>query len=233
MVSDQITHASRPTVADVGQPGRRAHWRSVPAMAGIAYALSWIVGLVVWPTNLGIGSSDLTVAADYRANAGHAVVQYLLIEGVAGVFLAVVIGSLVLPTRNRPSSVALRAAVIAGLVAAALSVTLFVIGLVIVRDASHHHVTSAGNAFDLVNRLDGFKMLLLAIAALGVAAGSSRGALPRWLILAGYVLAATLIVSGISYGLLASGLAWTVYVSGPLLVLWIPSIGYATSGDSQ
>jgi hypothetical protein len=40
------------------------------------------------------------------------------------------------------------------------------------------------------------------------------------------VLAAvSLIVSGVSYLLLANALAWTVYFSGPLLLLWITATG--------
>jgi hypothetical protein len=223
MVTQQITHPAPRSVA-----GSHS-WRTVPAIAGVAYALVWVVGLLVWPTNLGIGSADPAVAADYRANAGQAIAQYLLVEGVAGLLLAVVIGSLVGPAWNRPASATLRTAVIAGFGAAALSVTLFVVGMVVVSDASDHHVGGAGNAFDLVNRLDGVKMLLLAVTAFGIAASSSRLLLPRWLTLASYVVAASLAVSGISYLLLASGLAWTVYVSGPLLVLWIPLVGRASS----
>jgi hypothetical protein len=217
-------------VVQTARPVRPSRWRSLPAAAGLAYSVTWIVGLAVWPTNLSIGSSHLAVTNDYRAHAGHAIAQYALVEGVAGLLLAVVIGSLIRTASTRHGSIALRIAVVTGTTAAALSVTQFVIGMVLVAYASDGHVASAGTAFDLVNRLDGVKMLLIAATAVGLAAPRRSTPLPNWLAGSSDIAAIALAVSGVTYIALASGLAWIVYVSGPLLVLWVPAIAYWSAG---
>ena len=67
--------------------------------------------------------------------------------------------------------------------------------------------TAPGTAhllYDAVNRLDGVKMLALAVLAVAAAAS---GVLPRWLRYAGIALAITITASGVAYLLLLQGLA--------------------------
>jgi hypothetical protein len=72
----------------------------------------------------------------------------------------------------------------------------------------------------------------------GLAAASSRigrgardgGAglvLPRWLRVTALLLAAALAVSGYGYLTLTNALAWTAFVSGVLLLLWVTGTGIA------
>lgn len=58
--------------------------------------------------------------------------------------------------------------------------------------------------------------------------------LPRWLRTVAGLTALTLTVSGGAYLLLAGSASWTVYLSGPLLLLWITATGVwlrASSAD--
>ena len=63
-------------------------------VAGVAYVLAWVVGLGVWPMNLGVDASDAKVVATYTGHESVAVTQYLLVEGVAAIALAVVVVAL-------------------------------------------------------------------------------------------------------------------------------------------
>ena len=77
-----------------------------------------------------------------------------------------------------------------------------------------------------MNRLDGVKMLALAsIAAYLSARRTWDRRPPTWLRAAAALAAAALAVSGLDYLLLANSLAWTVYISGPLLLAWIAATG--------
>jgi hypothetical protein len=67
--------------------------------------------------------------------------------------------------------------------------------------------------FQMVNRMDGGKMLVLAV--LGAAAAAAP-ALPRWLRYAGAALAVAITASGVVYLLLLQSLA---LLAGPALVL--------------
>jgi len=67
--------------------------------------------------------------------------------------------------------------------------------------------------FQMVNRMDGVKMLVLAVLGAAVAAAP---ALPRWLRWTGAALAVAIAASGVVYLLLLQGL---MLLAGPALVL--------------
>lgn len=210
-------------------PAREARRRYVPATAGLAYLLAWIVGLSVWPVNLALNATAAQAAASHAAHPAEAATQYLLAEGLAGLLLAVVLGSALLPRlRVRASRPAVGTAVVLGAVAVVVSVTQCVIGLVLTAAAAGHHVSTSGELFQLLNRLDGVKMFALAITAVCLAAVKSPSpVLPRWLRVAGILLAVALVASGYAYLTLTNSLAWTAYVSGVLLLVWVAGTGIA------
>jgi hypothetical protein len=199
-------------------------------LAGAAYTIAWLAGLAVWPTNLGIDSSDAAVTSAYRTSAGQAVAQYLLVEGLAGLLLGVVITALARRTAARSAPRLRDMAITAGLSAAVISVAQAVVGLAIVVEARGGHVAAAGRAFDTADRLDGVKMLLIAVAAAAFAVTPwSTRRVPRWLTVLSYALAVSIAVSGVGYRLLTGSLGWTAYVSGPLLLVWVPAVGFWAS----
>jgi hypothetical protein len=86
------------------------------------------------------------------------------------------------------------------------------------------HVGDGG--VQVLMRLDGAKMFLLAAMAVALSAVAlTSHALPRWLAPLGFLLAASLAVSGLGYVLLVQGLASAVYVSGTLLLAFVTSTG--------
>ena len=78
--------------------------------------------------------------------------------------------------------------------------------------------------YEAVNRLDGVKMLALAILAL---AGAASGALPRWLRYTGITLAVVITASGLAYLLLLASLAFLAVPAGVLLLAFITGTGLA------
>jgi hypothetical protein len=97
----------------------------------------------------------------------------------------------------------------------------FVLGAVLAGTAAPG---TAHLLYAAVNRLDGVKMLALAILGL---AGAVSGVLPRWLRYTGIALAITMVASGVPYLLLLQGGAVLAYVSGPVLMLFITGTGIA------
>jgi hypothetical protein len=78
----------------------------------------------------------------------------------------------------------------------------------------------------LIDRLDGVKMIALALMAAAAAVLVRRGCLlPPWLGLTGGVLAVALLTSATGYLLLDGAPASAVMVSGPLLLLFVGSTG--------
>jgi hypothetical protein len=212
-----------------GSEGRaegRPSWPGrLPAYAGILYLAAWITGLAVWPSNLALNATSTEVAAAYRSQAGPAATQYLLVEGLAGVLLGVVLAAAVLSADGGRLVVRARPIAVLGIVAVAVSLTQCVLGLLLISAAQHGDIGQAGSLSALVTRLDGVKMLALAGAAAYLAAGHPGRGGPWWLRLAAGLAAITLLLSGCTYLLLANSAAWTVYLSGPLLLVWITATG--------
>ncbi len=220
------------TAAPAGTRPRRsaggAGWRGyLPGGAGVAYLAAWVAGLAAWLSNLPLNASAAQTAASYAAHQGQAAVQYLLVEGLAGVLLGIVLGCAVRSAAWRGQAGApARGAAVLGAVAVVTSVAQCVIGLVLVAAAAGHDVTRCGDLSDLVNRLDGVKMLALAATGACLAAvGGPAPVLPRWLRVVTVPFIIALVTSGYAYLALSQALAWTAYVSGLLLLLWVTGLG--------
>ncbi|WP_326594275.1 hypothetical protein [Streptomyces sp. NBC_01294] len=82
--------------------------------------------------------------------------------------------------------------------------------------------------FEMVQRVDGVKMLALAALAAAACAACRHGTLlRRWEVVIGWVLAATITASGMGCLLLSTALTPTALISLPLLLIWIAALGAA------
>jgi hypothetical protein len=223
-----------------------ARW---PAVAGLSYLAAWVAGLAVWPSNLAVNATSGQVTAAYQGHQAVAAIQYLLVEGLAGLLLGTVLAAVLRATARGPRLAGVRPAAGLGALAVTISLVQCVLGLLLVAAAAD--ASRAGLLFALVNRLDGVKMLALAGTAAwlvtrrgapwrstarsgaarsgagrhdpGPADGGTR--LPRWLQVIAGLAALALAGSAMAYLLLAGSLAGLVYLSGPLLLAWITGTG--------
>jgi hypothetical protein len=208
---------------------------TAPAVAGVAYLVAWLAGLAVWPSNLDVAASGSQVVTAYTGHRDVAMLQSLLVHGVAAVALVVVVLALGQAARHHDEGPLAPATVVAGVGAALVSLVQCALGLLLagwaVPDANS---ARAGDLFAAINRLDGVKMLALAAMAATAAALVRRThLLPGWLVYLGAVLAVALVVSGIGYLLLSSALAPAAFVSGPLLLIWVTAVGISLGGSSR
>ncbi len=216
--------ASRASLAE-RTPGGSNWRRYLPGAFGIAYVAAWAAGLAAWPVNLALNATASQVAASHRSHPAEATVQYLLVEGLAGLLLGAVLAAALL-SASRGRTAARTGAVALGAAAVSVSVAQCVVGLFLTAAATGHKVTRSGALFDVFNRLDGVKMLALAGVALLI--GTSMNlpvALPRWLRAVSVSLAAALVASGYAYLSLTNALAWIAFIAGPLLLLWVAAMG--------
>ena len=201
---------------------------TAPTVAGVAYTTAWLLGLAVWPSNLDVAATNVKVVATYSAHQGAAITQYVLIEGVAAIALAGVVTALGMAARRCGAAQLGRVTVAAGLTAVALSLAQCGLGLLLAGSfAPDGKADAAGRLFDLINRMDGVKMFALAAMAFAAVGLAGRAVLPRWLGYVAAVLTVALIVSGAGYLLLSTTLAQAVFVSGPLLLVWVTGAGVA------
>jgi hypothetical protein len=202
------TAPARETGPDTGR--RRRLLLTVPGVVGIGYSLSWIAGLAVPAPSPRFGAPGAEVVAALAGHGPAVATQFALTEGLPAAGIAVISVALARTARQHGAVRPARFALVCGLVAAIISALQFGLGIALT-------VTSAPGPAHLlyasVDRLDGAKMLALAI--LGAAAAAMM-ALPRWLRYTGIALAVTMTCSGLVYLLLVASLA---AAAGPALVL--------------
>ncbi len=233
-MTSSVQPLTQPAATGGRRPDARRRVAVLPVAAGVGYLAVWIAGLLAWPSNLALDATNAEVAAAYRVHSAQAATQIVLVEGLAGLLLGVVLWRLLTAaTGTRPTSPAgARAAAAATALAVLLSVAQSVLGLVLVAAADRLDITRSGVLFDVFNRMDGVKMLALAGVAAYAASRSGRlPPLPRWLRAVAGLTALALVLSGAAYLLLAGSAAWTVYLSGPLLLLWITATGVWLRGS--
>ena len=209
-------------------PARPGHWaaRRLPAVAGVGYSLAWIISLSVGAPNPSVAARGSQVVAAFAGHGGPAMAMFVLAEGVAAAALAVVVIAAARAARPGPRRAGLAGAGF-GIAAAVVSWAELAVGAWLVYGpVAGRRAAAATTAYQVLTRLDGAKMFLLAAmaVALSVVALTSP-VLPRWLAPLGFALAASLVVSGLGYVLLAPGLAAAVYVSGILLLAFVTSTG--------
>jgi hypothetical protein len=211
----------RNTKTDVTAPRDARHRRllTVTGVTGIAYTVSWIAGLAVAAPSPKLTASGASITAALAGHQAAVVAQFALTEGLPAAGLAVISIALARAARRSGAAGHARVVLVAGLAAALISLAQFVLGAILAAAASP---AAAHLLYESVNRLDGVKMLALAVLGL---AGATSGVLPRWLRYAGITLAVAITCSAVAYLLLLPGLASLAYVSGPLLLLFVTGTG--------
>jgi hypothetical protein len=194
--------------------------RSLLPVAGISYLAAWVAGLLVFSSSTQVRSTGEQVLRSYTGHSGALTTQFILTEGVTGIALAVVLWHLAAGIAGQIGKV-IR---VSGLTAAAISVGQCGIGVFLATCIlSPHDSVAAGRAFDILNRLDGVKMLLLTVSAgaAAVAIHHGRTLLPAWLKAVSVATSATIAISGAGYLTLDNTLATAAYVSLPLLIAFV------------
>ena len=148
---------------------------TLPLGAAAAYISAWLVGLAIWPGTPGVDSSATHVADAYAAHQGLAIVQYLLVEGVAGIALGAMVLAIGLGLVANGARRAGKTVLVSGLAAATISLAQSVLGVIMAAGAPDSVATgSTADLFDLLNRMDGVKMFLLAAMVASVVNASRR-----------------------------------------------------------
>jgi hypothetical protein len=205
----------------VAHAAPRRRLLTVTGVTGVAYTLSWIGGLSVGAPSPKLAASGTQIATAIAGHGSALAAQFALTEGLPAAGLAVVSIALARAARRSGAITAARFAATAGVTAAVISLVQFVLGAVLAGTAAPG---TAHLLYDAVNRLDGVKMLALAILALAAAAS---GLLPRWLRYTGIALAVAIAASGIVYLLLLQGLAMLAAPALVLLLAFITGTGIA------
>lgn len=208
------------TATAVRGAGMRRGVRAVPVVAGVAFTVSWIAGLAIPAPSPRLTASGTAVVTALAGHGGEIVANFVLTEGLPAFGLAVVSAFLARCLAALGAAGLARTARVAGLLAAAISLSQCALGVALARTSAPG---AARELYDLVNRLDGVKMFALAALATAAALASL---LPSWLRRISVALAISITASGVAYLFLLDSVAWLAYPAGLLLLAVIPATGY-------
>lgn len=186
---------------------------------GVLYVLAWVAGLLMGAPDVPDGARSADVW-DRVHGSGAMGLQALLVHGVAGALLVAIasVGSLLRMQRTaRPElgAIMLWTGVVAGMV----SIFQFVLELTLVLGWFGASADSAGAIWQVVQVIDGLKMLALAgfVLALGYVGGESLR-FPAWAQALAVTAALALMVSGVGYTISRGWALEAATVSLPLLL---------------
>ena len=203
MIINQPPGSTVPDTAGAASTGRRRRLLTVTGAIGIGFTLSWIAGLAIPAPSPKFSASGAQIVSAIAGHAPALAIQFALTEGLPAAGIAVVAIALARVTGSQLARVA-------GVTAAVISALQFCLGMWLAATSSPG---TAHVLYQMVNRMDGVKMLALAVLG---AAGAAALTLPRWLRYTGAALAVAIAASGVAYLLLLQSLA---LLAGPALVL--------------
>jgi hypothetical protein len=204
------------------QTNRRGRLVSV---ASAVYVASWITGLVLAPATPAATASAEKIHDYYATNGGSILVQSSLIHGIAGIAIAVL--ALAIPAATSASTALTRVTKAAGVTAAAVSLLQVAFAAVAVATSSTAAASTSNHLFDDLNVADTVKLTLLAAFAAGATLAAARartvGRKTRALTAA---LVVSLPIGGAAFLIDNPILTAVLYVSLPLLLIWVATFGW-------
>lgn len=186
---------------------------------GVGYVLVWVAGLLIGVPEIPDGAETAEIWALLHGSGAFGV-QAFLVHGVAGGLLVAIVsvGSLLRMRRaGRPElgAIILWTGVVAGMV----SLFQFVLELTLVQGWFGASAGNAGAIWQVVQTIDGLKMLALAgfVLALGYIGGEHLK-FPAWAQALAVTAALALVVSGVGYTFSLGSALEAATVSLPLLL---------------
>ncbi|WP_223692095.1 hypothetical protein [Leifsonia poae] len=194
-------------------------------VAGVGYSVAWIIGLLLTSSSTDVTADGSAIIREDAPQTATLTLQFLLTEGVAALaLLIVVIGFWRATERGGARSTAL----IAGVMAVAVSLTQTVLGVCLIEIAVRGRNASLASSLTFtLNELDGLKMVLLAVLVFAISAARWRRQvrLPLWLLPTGLVTGIALLASAIGYLARSNAFSVAAWVSLPLLLIFVTAVG--------
>jgi hypothetical protein len=199
---------------------------AVVLTAAILYVAAWLVGLFVAPARPTTGG-DAATRQYFVDHVGAAITQSILVHGVAGVALGLFAVTLArLLTAPEVSSGTTRGVLLLGLGAAALSLAQVAVLLSVATRAGSLADQVAADRAQWINYVDVAKLCVVAAFVVSATrAAGAAGLIKAWVTPLAFVVATLLFLGGISFLVESSILTAALFISLPLLLIWVGVVG--------
>jgi hypothetical protein len=212
---DRVTHVGFET----NRRGRRI------SVTGAVYIASWVAGLLLAPATPVATASAEKIHTYYATEGTGILVQSSLIHGIAGIALAIL--ALTIPAATSAPSRPSRAIKVTGLAAAVVSLLQVAFAAVAVATASSASAITSQRLFEDINTADTAKLVLVATFAAVTTVSAARAGMvgPKTRALT-VALVLALPIGGAAFLVDNPLLTAVLYVSLPLLLVWVGAIGW-------
>jgi hypothetical protein len=184
---------------------------------------AWLIGLGLASSGPGAFDPAVEVHEYFVDHRSVALMQSVLVHGVAGV--ALIVFALALGRRYAGDAVRTPRNLTVVSATAAAVVSFLQVGLMV---SLYTHVGGGGGAegtrslFNAINKADTLKLVLLAVFVASASFAAARlAALPRWISWLGALLAPILVLGGLAFVFDAAVFDVALLNSLPLLLLWV------------
>jgi hypothetical protein len=209
--------------------------RSWLAAFGFIYIIVWVIGLSLPTGTLSLSMSNAELQRVLFANQLARLIQVYLIDGVAGISIllfAVAAASLLQSAEEKPLA---RVVFSAGMVAGAISLVQAAVQQTLVNtDLLASAETSFRTLLVLVNQIDTIKLMALALLSVSTSILGLRTCLiPVWVNWLGVILGIALLLGGLSFAFVNSMLTIILFVSLPMLLVWVGAVSVVMMKKTQ
>lgn len=197
------------------------------AYAGWAYVLFWIVGLLLEPGSPTITTSPAEIFSYYESHRVIHMIQAFLIDGAAGIALLIYISGLTafFTSHSTKDWSILISMYGAGLIAVSLSLVQGAFQQILSSTVMTTEGMSPVVILSVISFLDTFKLTSLSVMVLlaSIQAFKANSFHP-WVRWTGILLSLLLLAGGFSFLVNASVLTVALFVSLPVLLIWVAVI---------
>ncbi len=196
------------------------------AFFGFLYVAVWVIGLLIPTGTLSPSMSNAEIQQVLLSNQLARLIQVYLIDGVAGISILVFAVAAASLFQSAEDKNLVRVVMSAGIAAGTISLAQAGVQQTLVNTEL---LASAETPFRmllaLVNQIDTFKLMALAILSVSISMlGSRTRLIPAWVNWLGFVLAIALIFGGLSFAFANSLLTAILFASLPMLLLWVGAV---------
>jgi hypothetical protein len=196
------------------------------AFFGFLYVIVWAIGLLIPTGTLSPSMSNAEIQQVLLVHQLARLIQVYLIDGIAGISILLFAGMAASLFQFTEEKSLARVVLGAGVAAGAISLVQAGVQQTLVNSAL---LASAETPFRmllvLVNQIDTFKLLALALLSVSISIlGLRTHRIPVWINWLGILLAIALLLGGFSFAFPNSILTSILFASLPLLLVWVGAV---------
>lgn len=196
------------------------------AIFGLIYGTVWVIGLLIPTGTISPTLSNVEIQNILLENQLPRLIQVYLIDGLAGISIFLFAAAAASLSHSAEEKTLSQVVLGAGIAACTVSLIQAGVQQTLVNpDLLSSPDTPFQTLLVLVNQIDTFKLMALAVLSLSISIlGFRARTIPTWINWLGAALALMLLTGGLSFAISSSLLSASLIASLPILLIWVGAV---------